>query len=237
MKHRRLISVIAMVMLLAGLAVTPVLGQVPPIPCSFDGTVTLDGAACPGSTVEARVGATVVGTVTVTAGSMYFLVVPQVAGVPAEGATLEFYVDGFLGGTSTWEAGGTKTVNLAAVSGVVPEAPTVVTNAATSVGTTTARTNGNLTDLGTATTVACYFELGTTTAYGSTCGPINMTATGSFSCDWTLSLPDTTYHFRTMAVGDGTSYGADMTFTTLEEAPPEEPLSFADWLYNEFIKE
>ena len=131
MKYRKIIGVIAMVMLLAGLAVMPVLAQ--PTVCTFEGDVALDGATCVGSTVEARLGTTVVLTATVAAmdidevshPSYYIMVIAQDldTGVPAEGAALNFYVDGNLatttGDTATWNAGGEKFVNLAATSGAV----------------------------------------------------------------------------------------------------------------------
>jgi hypothetical protein len=50
----------------------------------------------------------------------------------------------------------------------VETAPTVTSLTATSVGSTTATLNGNLTSLGTASTVGCDFEYGTTDSYGST---------------------------------------------------------------------
>ena len=117
-------------------------------------------------------------------------------------------------------------------SGVGTVPPTVVTNAATSVGVTTARINGSLTDLGTASTVSCYLEFGTTTAYGSDCSAVDMTSSGNFWCNLSGLSLDTTYHFRAVAVGDGTSYGDDRTFTTREELPF---VTYADWMYDTFI--
>lgn len=118
MKHRKkIISVIASVMLLACLVVMPVAAQ-PPIPCFIIGAVTVDGAACPGSTVLAKVDGAVVGTATVAADSNYAMAIAQIDGVPAEGAALAFYVDDNLatttGDAATWKAGGQKTINLAA---------------------------------------------------------------------------------------------------------------------------
>lgn len=105
-------GIIAAVTLLVLLA-SPVMAQAPNVH-QFSGSVALDGAACPGSTVEARTDDTVVGTATVTADSMYYMLIPQIGEVPKEGATLSLYVDGNLGGTHTWEAGGITTLDLSA---------------------------------------------------------------------------------------------------------------------------
>ncbi len=92
--------------------------------------------------------------------------------------------------------------------------PAVATSAATAVGTTTATLNGNLSDWGTAGSVLTSFEWGTSISYGNETTPESSWGTGSFSANLSSLLPDTTYHFRAKAVGDGTSYGDDMTFTT-----------------------
>ncbi|MBA7481168.1 hypothetical protein ES707_16638 [subsurface metagenome] len=87
----------------------------------------------------------------------------------------------------------------------------VTTNAATSIGTTTATLDGSLTGLGDASSVEVSFEWGKTTGYGSETGVKTMTSTGSFSATLSGLSSSTTYHFR--AKGD-TSYGDDRTFTT-----------------------
>ena len=97
--------------------------------------------------------------------------------------------------------------------------PTVTTNAATGVTTNSATLNGNLTSLGTATSVNVSFEWGTTTSYGSETTPETMTSTGSFDAALSGLTPGATYHFRAKAVGDGTSYGSDRSFVTTGEAP------------------
>jgi hypothetical protein len=95
-----------------------------------------------------------------------------------------------------------------------PTAPTVTTSAATAVEKTTATLNGYLDSLGTAGSVAVYFEWGTTTDYGNEIGAGSQTASGSFSTILANLIPNTTYHFRAKAVGDGTNYGVAMVFTT-----------------------
>ncbi|MFC1956315.1 hypothetical protein ACFLWZ_07385 [Chloroflexota bacterium] len=111
MKHR-LIGIAAVVVLVLTLLGSPVMAQ-PPV-AQFSGSVALDGVAAPGSELEAMDGTAVVGTATATTGSQYFMLVPQVSGVPAEGATLNFYVDGYLGGSGTWNSGGITTKDLSA---------------------------------------------------------------------------------------------------------------------------
>jgi len=96
------------------------------------------------------------------------------------------------------------------------EPPTVETSAATGVTNNAATLNGNLLDLGTADNVTAYFEYGLTTVYGITTPAQVMDSTGTFSANITGLSPETTYYFRTVAVGDGTSYGDNKTLTTLK---------------------
>lgn len=120
---RKVIGLIAAVMLLVALTVIPAVAQ-PPV-CTWSGLATFDGSAVAvGTTIRAKVGTTVVGTATagaVVAGENWNMPIPQVDAVPAEGASVSFYVVissvEYLGGTSTWNAGELKTLNLAAVSG------------------------------------------------------------------------------------------------------------------------
>jgi hypothetical protein len=97
--------------------------------------------------------------------------------------------------------------------------PTVTTSAATSLATTSATLNGNLTTLGTATSVNVSFEWGLTTSYGNVTTSEAKTAAGTFSANLTGLTAKTTYHFRAKAVGDGTTYGEDVTFATSTIAP------------------
>jgi len=127
MKHRKkIIGVIAVVMLLTALTAMPVMAQPPP-PCAFSGDVTVNGAASPGSIVTVKLAdgtpvATTPDQVVVGADSRYGVVIPQDPGTlkPAQGDTLNFYVDGLFGGSSTWAAGGIKTLDLAAEPDEVP---------------------------------------------------------------------------------------------------------------------
>jgi len=93
--------------------------------------------------------------------------------------------------------------------------PSVTTDNTTSLATTSATLKGNLTALGTATSVNVSFQWGTTTSYGSETTPQSVSAIGIFSANLTGLTAHTTYHFRAKAVGDGSAvYGDDMTFTT-----------------------
>jgi hypothetical protein len=95
--------------------------------------------------------------------------------------------------------------------------PTVTTNDASNIGIDATRLNGNLDDLGTATSVNVSFEWGVTPGgpYPNETIPETVNSTGAFSFDLSSLNQSTTYHFRTKAVGDGTSYGAEKSFTTL----------------------
>ena len=94
--------------------------------------------------------------------------------------------------------------------------------AATNIDSTTATLNGlvNANFLSTVVT----FEYGTTTSYGSTAtssqSPVTGYAPTSVNKDITELTPGSIYHFRVKAVNSlGTSYGNDLTFTTLGLVP------------------
>ncbi|MEW6142140.1 MAG: hypothetical protein AB1597_03145 [Chloroflexota bacterium] len=101
-------------------------------------------------------------------------------------------------------------------------APVVVTEAASSVTGYGAQLNGNLTSLGTASTVQVAFEYGTQTTYGSVSTPQTRTTTGTFSTSLTTLNPGTTYNYRAKADGGphGLVYGSNVQFTTGTAIPP-----------------
>ena len=74
---------------------------------------------------------------------------------------------------------------------------------------------GRLTDMGSASSVDVYFEWGETTDYGSTTRVRTVTSPRRFWAIIRGLTPGTTYHFRAVAVGDGTGYGEDRSFTTI----------------------
>ncbi|GAJ04256.1 unnamed protein product, partial [marine sediment metagenome] len=116
-----------------------------------------------------------------------------------------------LAGQCEFEIWGITELNLT----VAAVAPDVVTNAATSITTSSATLNGNLGNLGTALSVDVSFEWGTSTSYGEETPTETMTSIGSFSAALSGLSPGTTYHFRAKADADGAiSYGGDKTFTT-----------------------
>jgi len=98
----------------------------------------------------------------------------------------------------------------------------VSTSAATNIGSTTATLNGNLTGMGSAGSVKPYFEYGLTNNYEisnyglspAAASPFPLNSAGSFGATLTGLTPNTTYHYRAIAVGNGTVYGPDQTFTT-----------------------
>ena len=98
--------------------------------------------------------------------------------------------------------------------------PTVTTNAATSVGTTSSTLNGTLANDG-GEACQCGFEWGETDAYEHGATPTDSKTTSETFSQVIIGLdPNTTYHFRAFATNSaGTSHGADRTFTT-EALPP-----------------
>jgi uncharacterized protein (TIGR02145 family) len=100
--------------------------------------------------------------------------------------------------------------------------PTVTTLAATSISSTGATLNGTVNANYLSTIVT--FEYGTTTSYGSNAPATQSPLTGSTNTNVGSSITELTggtiYHFRVKAVNSlGTSYGSDMTFTTLGLVP------------------
>jgi len=95
--------------------------------------------------------------------------------------------------------------------------PSVTTTAASSITPSGATLNGNLSNQGSASNVTVSFEYGLTTSYGNTAVgvPPTLNSTGAFTAALTGLTPNTIYHYRAKAVGDGTAYGGDQTFTTL----------------------
>src|SRR4029077_1912863 len=94
--------------------------------------------------------------------------------------------------------------------------PVVITNPATVVLSYSATLNGSVDPHGLTTTV--YFQYGTTTSYGFTTASQSKTGNTYQSVSANISglSASTTYHFRLVATNSaGTTYGSDLTFTTL----------------------
>lgn len=102
-----------------------------------------------------------------------------------------------------------------------PMPPTVITNDATDITVTTARLNGNLDYLGTASNVNISLLWGTTSGgpYPNETIQQTMNKRGAFSFELMGLDPGTVYYFQAKAAGDGISYGIEKSFTTLTEPP------------------
>ncbi len=98
--------------------------------------------------------------------------------------------------------------------------PAVRTWEADKITTKSARLRGNLVKLGMASSVDVSYEWGTTTGYGNETPVLMLDLSSSFQFILNDLSPGTTYHYRTKAVGKGTSYGTDRTFTTSGVPPP-----------------
>ncbi|MFC2066436.1 CARDB domain-containing protein [Chloroflexota bacterium] len=212
--------------LLLGLWAMPVYAQIPPIPHAFYGNVTINGDAAPvGTIVTAEVNGVqcltcsytvkVAGQYGDTSESDYLTVQGS-----HSGDTVEFFVNGVKDTSKTAEflaGGGPTPINLSVTITIPPAA--VSTSAATSVSTTSAALNGNLSSLGTASSVTVSFQWGTSASYGDETAAQTKTSTGSFSASLSNLDPATTYHFRAKVVGDTTSYGSNGSFTTPDTPP------------------
>ena len=136
---------------------------------------------------------------------------------------------GFTGATKTIEVTISLPLNVTAEGGgtLPASAPTVTPGAAIGVGTTTATLNGTVNANNADATVS--FEYGATTAYGTTVNASPNSVTGNTNTSVSASLSgltdSTTYHYRVKATNsEGTSEGADMTFTTI--AAPKYTVTF-----------
>ena len=106
------------------------------------------------------------------------------------------------------------------VFGTPPSAPSVTTNAATSIGATTATLNASINPNGGSTTTS--FNYGTTTGYGTNvaASPSPITTTQSVTASSTGLTPNTLYDFQGQGVNTGgTGTGSNASFTTLPNAP------------------
>jgi len=148
------------------------------------------------------------------------------------GGNATFTIDGTVSQTISGNITNTATIsppvnisdsnpsnNSATDTDTVP--PAVTTLGATAVGAATATLNGNLTSLGSASSVTVSFQYATDAYYIANGGNYSnatgnqlRSATGTFSGNLTGLPGATTYHFRARAVGNGTAYGEDMTFRT-----------------------
>ncbi len=96
----------------------------------------------------------------------------------------------------------------------VNEPLSVSTSPASGVTDRSATVNGYLASPGAASAVQVSFEWGPTADYGAATAPQSMTVAGDFSADLSGLTAGMTYHCRARAVGDNTSCGSEVTFTT-----------------------
>jgi hypothetical protein len=93
--------------------------------------------------------------------------------------------------------------------------PSITTLPAALINNTGATLQGNLTNLGTYSSVFVSFEYGLTTSYGATTPDQLFTAVGNASQLITGLQPSTTYHYRAVMRYNGSSTtGLDVSFTT-----------------------
>ncbi|HUX52795.1 MAG TPA: choice-of-anchor D domain-containing protein, partial [Williamwhitmania sp.] len=95
---------------------------------------------------------------------------------------------------------------------------TITTQAVSSIAATTATGNGNITNLGVPNPTAygvCWNTTGTPTTSDSKVDKGAASATGAFTASMTSLTANTTYYVRAFATNTaGTSYGAEVSFTT-----------------------
>ena len=99
--------------------------------------------------------------------------------------------------------------------------PIATTQAAINLSATGATLSGTVNANGSSTSVS--FEYGTSTSYGHTATPVLDQITGNYNVTEYAAITgltqNTTYHFRIKAVNPaGTTYGNDLTFTTINGA-------------------
>lgn len=149
-----------------------------------------------------------------TAGDLWFnhaVVTVHPAGLSADTYEADIVIEAPGASNSLLRVPVTLTITSAAT------APTVTTNAASSVGTTGATLEGTVNANNSSTTVT--FEYGTSTDYGTTvdADPSQVTGTANTPVSKAITglASNTTYHYRVVAQSTaGTSYGGDLYFTT-----------------------
>jgi hypothetical protein len=132
-------------------------------------------------------------------------------------------VQSYNGNIPVTGGGTAATVNVAATGAGINTAPTVATTAATGVTNISAVAGGTISSTGCSTVTGYGIEYSTVTGFangtGTTVASSNLSS-GSFSSNLTGLASATTYYYKAYATnGGGTSYGTELSFTTLA-APP-----------------
>jgi hypothetical protein len=143
------------------------------------------------------------------------------------GDTFSYNITGLTQGTTYHyraygnnSVGGTKGLDAQFTTLAPLSAPTVTTDSASGITSTTATLDGTLTDDG-GETCTVWFEYGTTPAYGNTSTNTTKTTGETFSIPIATLIINTTYHYRAYANNtNSTTTGIDRTFKTLGFSTP-----------------
>jgi hypothetical protein len=191
--------------------------------CNFYGTAKVDGLPVgAGTEITAWLGVSQVASAFTGEGSLpddtYSLTVDLDEAY--DGATINFKIGTLWANeTGTWKKMWFDPIEVNLTATTTP--PTVTTNAASGITTSSAILNGNLDSLGGYSSVDVSFEWGGTSGgpYPNETTPETMTSTGPFSAPISGLSSNTTYYFRAKATGSVTVYGAERSFTTAKVPP------------------
>jgi hypothetical protein len=121
-------------------------------------------------------------------------------------------------------SGGTGFGSILSTTTLPISAPTVTTQAVSSIAATTATGNGTITSTGNINPTVRGFVYGTTSGYGATTTSSGSFSTGAFTGSITGLTCGTLYHVAAYATNSqGTGYGSDVTMTTsdcVDTTPP-----------------
>jgi uncharacterized repeat protein (TIGR02543 family) len=137
----------------------------------------------------------------------------QLTATPAPGWTFTGWGGPLNGLTNPSSITMSTNLTVTATFQIVP----TVTTVSSSVGQNSVTLTGNISSFGGSpvlTSAQVCFEWGLGTDYGSVTPLVSLSATGTYTATITGIAAGTTYHYRAMATGAGTGYGADATFTT-----------------------
>ncbi|MCX6305859.1 MAG: T9SS type A sorting domain-containing protein [Bacteroidetes bacterium] len=164
------------------------------------------------------------GTNTANTGSSFVTKTLDLSSINAVDGAPEVYLRIIYNGASS-PTGNNRLDNIVIrASAATTLAPTVITNLATSVGSTTAILNGTVNANNQTTSVN--FEYGLSETYGTTVAGVPASVTGNLTTPVTANLTglafNKTYHFRITASNtNGTSNGADQVFSTTCPTPDD----------------
>jgi hypothetical protein len=115
--------------------------------------------------------------------------------------------------------------------------PTISTQAITNISSIRAFGNGNITSLGMSNIAShgvCWNTMGSPTIADSKTDEGALSAPGSFTSEISVLTPNTTYHVKAYATNaSGTSYGEEVTFTTLKQSQTITFNALTDFTYGD----